>query len=80
MATSISLHCRNTIGFTYWLVRFVCQCVYYILILFAALMQVYHSDSILVLVGVFVAITTMAAIFIWLEILQALQSWSKYKG
>jgi hypothetical protein len=43
-------------------------------------MQVYHSDSILVLVGVFVAITTMAAIFIWLEILQALQSWSKYKG
>ncbi|KAG0305575.1 hypothetical protein BGZ98_003923 [Dissophora globulifera] len=69
----------NTMGFSYWLVRFIFQCFYYLLILMAAILQVYLSDP-KVLFGVFVAIDVMAVVFIWLEILQATQGWNKYKG
>ncbi|KAG0307735.1 hypothetical protein BGZ98_009934 [Dissophora globulifera] len=69
----------NTIGFRYWLVRFIFQCLYYTLTIVAAFLQVYLSDP-KVLFGVFVAIIVMAAVFIWLETLQAIQGWAKYKG
>jgi hypothetical protein len=64
----------------YWMIRFVFQCVFYALVILAALMQVYHSDSTGSLTAVFVLIAIMGLILLWLEILQALQSWSKYKG
>ncbi|KAG9322436.1 hypothetical protein KVV02_004790 [Mortierella alpina] len=67
----------NTIGFSYWLLRFVYQCCYYILVLAAATLQIYSSEKV-VLVGVFVAIITSAVVFIWLEVVQACHDWRKY--
>ncbi|KAG0301760.1 hypothetical protein BGZ98_008067 [Dissophora globulifera] len=69
----------NTIGFNYWMVRFVSQCMFYSLVVIAALMQVYHNDP-SQLVGLFVAIIIQAIGFLWLEFLQALQSWTRYEG
>ncbi|KAG0319100.1 hypothetical protein BGZ99_005283 [Dissophora globulifera] len=68
----------NTMGFWYWLGRFIFQCIYYTLIIVAAILQVYLPDP-KFLFGVFVAIIVMAAFFVWLEILQAYQAWNKYK-
>ncbi|KAF9351278.1 hypothetical protein BGX26_010668 [Mortierella sp. AD094] len=68
----------NTIGFTYWLVRFVFQCLFYALVVIAALMQVYAKDYPNQLVGVFIAIIVMAVVFLWLEILQAVRSMHRY--
>ncbi|KAG0302447.1 hypothetical protein BGZ98_007492 [Dissophora globulifera] len=68
----------NTMGFRYWLIRFIFQCLHYVLILVAAILQVYLADT-KILFGVFVAIIVMAAIFTWLEILQAIQAWNKYR-
>ncbi|KAG0324452.1 hypothetical protein BGZ99_001790 [Dissophora globulifera] len=69
----------NTIGFNYWMVRFVSQCAFYSLVVIAALMQVYHNDP-SQLVGLFVTIIILAIGFLWLEFLQALQSWTRYEG
>ncbi|KAI1295965.1 hypothetical protein EDD11_007676 [Mortierella claussenii] len=68
----------NTIGFNYWLVRFVSQCIFYCLVVVAALMQVYHNNP-SQLVGLFMAIIVLATGFLWLEFLQALQSWTRYE-
>ncbi|KAF9103697.1 hypothetical protein BGX27_010470, partial [Mortierella sp. AM989] len=68
----------NTIGFTYWLVRFIFQCCFYALVTIAALMQVYYRDHSSQLVGLFIAIIVMAAMFLWLELLQAIRSVHRY--
>ncbi|KAF9401702.1 hypothetical protein BGX21_000897 [Mortierella sp. AD011] len=68
----------NTIGFTYWLVRFVFQCFFYALVIIAALMQVHDADHASQLVGLFIAIIVMALVFLWLELLQAIRSVYRY--
>ncbi|KAF9361017.1 hypothetical protein BGX26_006569 [Mortierella sp. AD094] len=69
----------NTIGFSYWLVRFAFQCVFYSLVIAAAMMQVYY-DGRGGISGIFVAIMSMSAVFLWLEMQQAIQGWSRYKA
>ncbi|KAF9127518.1 hypothetical protein BGW39_005819, partial [Mortierella sp. 14UC] len=67
----------DTIGFPYWFVRFFCQFFYYVLVVTAALTQVYNpqpSD----LFGVFIAIIAMGIMFIALEIMQLVQDWRRY--
>ncbi|KAF9138335.1 hypothetical protein BGX30_009264 [Mortierella sp. GBA39] len=70
----------NTIGYSYWLFRFVFQSFFYILVVLAALMQVYSNPS--HLVELFIAIIVFASIFLWLELLQAVHSWTRstYNG
>ncbi|KAG0003354.1 hypothetical protein BGZ65_001781, partial [Modicella reniformis] len=63
----------NTIGYTYWLIRFLWQCLYYILVLVAVFAQVY-SEQQQSLKGVFITIIAMAAVSLWLEVLQAISS------
>ncbi|KAF9083060.1 hypothetical protein BGX23_011818 [Mortierella sp. AD031] len=69
----------NTIGFTYWLFRFIFQCIFYALVVIAALMQVYYSQQ-SQMVGLFIAIIVMGAVFLWLELLQAVHSFTRYSG
>ncbi|KAF9361019.1 hypothetical protein BGX26_006571 [Mortierella sp. AD094] len=69
----------NTIGFSYWLIRFSFQCVFYSLVLIAALTQVYYTNRGSI-TGIFVAIIAMSVVFAWLEIQQAFQGWSRYKA
>ncbi|KAF9909343.1 hypothetical protein EC991_008728 [Linnemannia zychae] len=69
----------NTIGFSYWLFRFVFQSIFYALVVIAALMQVYYPDP-SKLVELFIAIIVIASIFLWLELLQAVHKWSRYSG
>lgn len=77
-STTVIFSHRNTIGVWYWLFRFVFQCIYYSLVLTAAILQVYLSDPSIVF-GVFIAIIVMAAVFVSLEVLQAARGWEKYK-
>ncbi|KAK3831119.1 MAG: hypothetical protein J3R72DRAFT_527832 [Linnemannia gamsii] len=69
----------NTIGYTYWLFRFVFQSIFYALVVIAALLQVYYTDP-SKLRGLFVVIIIMASVFLWLELLQAVHKWSRYSG
>ncbi|KAF8940294.1 hypothetical protein BGZ58_007066 [Dissophora ornata] len=68
----------NTIGFWYWFVRFSFQCCFYALVIIASIMQVYYPEP-SKLVGIFIAIIVMAIVFLWLELQQAIHSWSQYK-
>lgn len=43
------------------------------------MMQVYYSNP-SHLVELFIAIIVVASIFLWLELLQAVHSWSRYSG
>ncbi|KAG9326389.1 hypothetical protein KVV02_008009 [Mortierella alpina] len=67
----------NTIGFKYWLARFLFQCCYYILVITAVLMQVYPINN-LILPGMFIAIIVLACIFLWLEAIQLVRDWRRY--
>ncbi|KAK3841445.1 MAG: hypothetical protein J3R72DRAFT_445496 [Linnemannia gamsii] len=67
----------DTIGFPYWFVRFFCQLFYYVLVVTAAITQVYNVQPSR-LYGVFIAIIAMGIIFVILEILQLLQNWKRY--
>ncbi|KAF9085662.1 hypothetical protein BGX27_003408 [Mortierella sp. AM989] len=67
----------NTIGFKYWLIRFVCQFCFYSLVVIAALLQVYHNEP-SKLAGLFITIIVMAVIFLWLELLQFLCGKNRY--
>ncbi|KAF9955430.1 hypothetical protein BGZ72_003739 [Mortierella alpina] len=62
-------HKWNTIGFYYWLARFISQCCFYLLVLVAVFVQVYGPNR-EALTGVFVAIIVLATIFLWLELAQ----------
>ncbi|KAK3839302.1 MAG: hypothetical protein JOS17DRAFT_179074 [Linnemannia elongata] len=74
----------NTIGFNYWLIRFLGQVCYYILVLTAIFLQIYgeqeqdtsnegKTKSDLGLDGLFIAIIGVAFIFLWLELVQLLK-------
>ncbi|KAF9975234.1 hypothetical protein BGZ75_000589, partial [Mortierella antarctica] len=70
----------NTIGYGYWAFRFFFQCVFYVLVFAAALLQVYHENvGRTQLKGVFVAIIVMGAVFLWLELLQAIKNFKRYR-
>ncbi|KAG0212496.1 hypothetical protein BGX28_006263 [Mortierella sp. GBA30] len=68
----------NTIGYTPWLLRFLIHCCYHVLVVTVAVLQVYYSGA-RDLTGVFITIIVMNSIFLWLELLQAIQTWSRYK-
>ncbi|KAG0246546.1 hypothetical protein BGX31_000997 [Mortierella sp. GBA43] len=67
----------NTIGYPFWAVRFISQCLFYALVIIAALMQVYFPEP-SKLAGLFIAIIALSAIFLWLEVLQAVDNFSRY--
>ncbi|CAO3570467.1 unnamed protein product [Mortierella alpina] len=71
----------NTIGYAYWASRFLFQSIFYVLVVGATLMQVYHEyvDR-SHLAGVFIAIIVVAAVFLWLELLQAVKNFGRYSG
>ncbi|KAF9952386.1 hypothetical protein BGZ70_000617 [Mortierella alpina] len=71
----------NTIGYAYWASRFFFQCIFYVLVVAATLMQVYHEHvERSQLEGVFIAIVVVAAVFLWLELLQAVKNFGRYSG
>ncbi|KAF8970263.1 hypothetical protein BGZ46_010537 [Entomortierella lignicola] len=61
----------NTFGYKYWLIRFLFQCIYYILILTVVFMQVYNPED---PKFIFIAIIVFSGTFLWLE---ALQLWDE---
>ncbi|KAF9390666.1 hypothetical protein CPB97_008729 [Podila verticillata] len=63
----------NTIGYLLWLARFSIQCVYYLLIVIAACVQVYAEDP-KILHDVFVTIIALAVWFLLQELRQFLHS------
>ncbi|KAF8928013.1 hypothetical protein BGZ58_009945 [Dissophora ornata] len=67
----------NTIRFWYWSMRFFSQFCFYTLVIIASIMQVYYPQP-SQLFGLFVVIIITAAIFIWLELLQAIRSFGRY--
>ncbi|KAF9934230.1 hypothetical protein FBU30_002923 [Linnemannia zychae] len=68
---------ENKIGYKYWVMRFLFQCLYYILILVAVFMQVY-TDRGNELAGLFIAIIAFAAVFLWLELIQMVRDKKSY--
>ncbi|KAF9355011.1 hypothetical protein BGX34_010702 [Mortierella sp. NVP85] len=68
----------NTIGHNYWLARFSWQCLYYILVLVTVFTQVYDGSEGSSLMGVFIAIITMASIFLLLELRQFFHDPGRY--
>ncbi|KAK3848234.1 MAG: hypothetical protein J3R72DRAFT_430168 [Linnemannia gamsii] len=67
----------NTIGFSYWLVRFLGQLCYYVLVLTAVFLQIYGENRVTdegVLIsdpspeGLYIAIIVIAFTFLWLEL------------
>jgi hypothetical protein len=68
---------RNTIGFKYWLFRFIFQCCFYLLVLTAVFSQVY-KESYDPMTGVFIAIVAMSGILLLLELHQFFKNMSHY--
>ncbi|KAG0276586.1 hypothetical protein BGZ95_007327 [Linnemannia exigua] len=68
----------NTIGYNYWLFRFLAQCCFYALVLIAVLMQTYGYNNNGVYEGIFIAIFVASIAFLWLEILQLLKDRQGY--
>ncbi|KAG0329626.1 hypothetical protein BGZ99_001233 [Dissophora globulifera] len=67
----------STMGIWYFSVRFTLQCCFYVMVVIAAIMQVYHSKP-SDLIGLFIAIIVLSVMFLWLELLQAVRSVSRY--
>ncbi|KAG0195745.1 hypothetical protein BGX33_002655, partial [Mortierella sp. NVP41] len=68
----------NTIGFYFWLMRFLSQFVFYILVLTGVFMQIYRGDEGKDISGVFIAIVVTSAFFLWLEFIQMLKDSQGY--
>ncbi|KAG0348686.1 hypothetical protein BG004_004508 [Podila humilis] len=66
----------NTIGYQYWLTRFLLQCVYYLLVLIVVFAQIYKAQEHLRLV--YIAIIIFSGIFLWLEFIQFLHNSARY--
>ncbi|KAF9574329.1 hypothetical protein EC968_006836 [Mortierella alpina] len=76
----LRLTLMNTIGYGYWAFRFSFHCVYYGLVIAAALLQIYHENvGRSQLAGVFVAIISVGSAFLWLELLQAIKNFKRYR-
>ncbi|KAF9983855.1 hypothetical protein BGZ75_004590, partial [Mortierella antarctica] len=70
----------NTIGYAYWAVRFFFHCVFYGLVIAAALLQIYHENvRRSQLQGVAVAIIAVGSAFLWLELVQAFKNFRRYR-
>jgi hypothetical protein len=57
--------------------RFISQCLYYILVLVTVFLQVY-TDQGNRMAGLFVAIVALAGIFLWLELIQLIRDKKSY--
>lgn len=68
---------RNKIGYKYWLMRFIFQCLFYILVLVTVFLQVYNDQGNR-MAGLFVAIIALACIFLWLELIQLIRDKKSY--
>lgn len=68
---------RNTIGFKYWLVRFFCQCCFYLLVLVTVLMQAYDNE-LQSSEAMYIAIISGSAVFLYLELIQCFKGWAYY--
>ncbi|OAQ30960.1 hypothetical protein K457DRAFT_124668 [Linnemannia elongata AG-77] len=68
----------NTIGLQYWLIRFLAQCVYYVLVLIGVFMQIYHYEHESAVNGTFIAIVVFSSVFLWLEIAQMIKEKGGY--
>ncbi|KAI7819676.1 hypothetical protein BC939DRAFT_250219 [Gamsiella multidivaricata] len=66
----------NMFGFKYWLIRFLLQCVYYLLVLTAVFLQVYQNQE--PILPIFAIIIILSVIFLWLEFVQFLHNPSRY--
>ncbi|CAO3573177.1 unnamed protein product [Mortierella alpina] len=67
----------NTIGFKYWMTRFLCQCCFYALVLTAVFMNIYDNHR-FAPAGIFIAILISSSLFLWLEILQMIRDFKRY--
>ncbi|KAF9287035.1 hypothetical protein BGZ68_002303 [Mortierella alpina] len=67
----------NTIGFKCWLVRFLCQCCYYLLVIVTVLMQTYGS-ALQSSETLYFAIISCSAMFLYLEFIQCFRDWGRY--
>ncbi|KAG0279108.1 hypothetical protein BGZ95_002244 [Linnemannia exigua] len=67
----------NTIGFKYWLVRFLCQCCFFLLILVTVLMQAYNNP-LKSSEAIYIAIISCSAVFLYLEFIQCFRGWARY--
>ncbi|KAF9126240.1 hypothetical protein BGW39_006758 [Mortierella sp. 14UC] len=67
----------NKIGYKYWLMRFIFQCLYYILVLVTVFLQVYDDQG-NSMAGLFVAIVVLSVIFLWLELIQMIRDQKSY--
>ena len=68
---------RNTIGYRYWLVRFLSQLCYYALILSVVILQI-TSDTFEELRGLCYSIIASSVVFLWLELVQFFREKGKY--
>ncbi|KAK3807191.1 MAG: hypothetical protein J3R72DRAFT_499487 [Linnemannia gamsii] len=73
----LSLTARNTIGFKYWLVRFLCQCCFFLLVVITVLMQAYNN-ALQSSEGLYIAIISCSAVFLYLEFIQGFKGWTRY--
>ncbi|KAG0083082.1 hypothetical protein BGZ92_011103 [Podila epicladia] len=67
----------NTFVSRYWRFRFFFQCAYYLLVLVMAFLQIFDYDA-HKLRGVYIAIMSFSAMFIWLELQQLLRHPMRY--
>ncbi|KAF9303676.1 hypothetical protein BGZ74_003270 [Mortierella antarctica] len=67
----------NTFASAYWRFRFICQCLYYLLVLTVTLLQVYYP-TFLDLTNAYIPIVVFSVIFLWLEFQQFLRIKAQY--
>ncbi|KAI8350212.1 hypothetical protein B0O80DRAFT_458336 [Mortierella sp. GBAus27b] len=68
----------NTIGYMYWLARFIWQFIFYSLVLVAVFMEVYDVVHVYLLKGVYIGIIVMACMFLHMELRQFVNSPRRY--
>ncbi|KAF9215385.1 hypothetical protein BGZ59_001506 [Podila verticillata] len=66
----------NTFASAYWTFRFVCQCLYYLLVLTVTVLQVYYPTPLNFYI--YIPIVATSLIFLWLEFQQFLRLESHY--
>ncbi|KAF9318690.1 hypothetical protein BG003_010726 [Podila horticola] len=67
----------NTFASAYWRFRFICQCLYYLLVLTVTLLQVYYP-TFLDLTSAYIPVVVFSVIFLWLEFQQFLRIKAQY--
>ncbi|KAF9570070.1 hypothetical protein EC968_002286 [Mortierella alpina] len=69
----------NTIGFKYWLVRFLAQCCFYGLVLTTVFKQVYGGHA-RAPAGIYIAMLVSSSLFLLLEVAQMISNWERYRS